>query len=181
MAEMQQQPTSPAEKPAQHTFPDPSITLIEFGDGVGVLLAARTERDAEHKRVVLKKVGYVRLTPEGWGATACQEVWVGKDETGIFRATDAANGKFFRWPTHHRYEVAFLSPELFETAIQCLKDKNPIALYELIAVTFGRREDFSVEEGALVGPDDYSSDPNLDPPDLLLPFPPMIKTAEKAG
>lgn len=180
MAEMEQS-ASPTEKPVQHTFPDPSITLIEFGDGVGVLLAARTERDAVNKRVVLKRVGYVRLTPtEGWGATACQEVWVGKDDAGIFRATDAANGKQFRWPTRRRYEVAFLSPELFETAIQCIKDKNAIALYELIAVTFGRREDFSVEEGALVGPDDYSSDPNLAPPDQLLPFPPLIKPAESA-
>lgn len=168
-------PTSAApQEEHKRTFPDPSITLIEFGDGVGILLAARTERDAANKRVVLKKVGYIRLTPEGWGATACQEAWVGKDDAGIFRAIDAANGKVFRYPSRRRYEVAFISKEVFETAIQCVKEKNPLALYELIAVTFGRREDFSVEEGALVGPDDYSSDPNLVPGDQLIPFPNLI-------
>ncbi len=165
---------------AARGVPDPSITLIEFGDGIGVLLAARTERDNEHKRVVLKKVAYIRLTPEGWGATALPEAWVGKGEDGIYRAMDAANGKLFRWPTRRLYEFAFISAEIFETAIQCMKDKNPVALYELVAVTFGTHKDFSVEEGALVGPDDYSSDPNLASPDLLLPFPPVIKAAEKA-
>lgn len=158
----------------KHTFPDPSITLIEFGDGVAILLAARTERDAAKKRVVLKKALYVRLTPEGWGFGASQEVWVGKDDAGIFRAIDAATGKVFRYPTRRRYEVAFISQELFDTAVICVKERNPIPLYELVAVTFGRREDFSVEEGALVGPDDYSSDPNIVPTDQLLPFPNMI-------
>ncbi len=181
MASMNQSPNlNPAEEnsaagaAAQRTFPDPSLTLVEFGDGVGVLIAARTERDAANKRVVLKKVGYVRLTPDGWGASAVQEIWVGRNEQGLFTATDAASGRLFRYPSRRRYEVAFISQELFETAIQSIKQRTPGALYELIAVTFAGRGEFELEEGALVGPDDYSNEPNLIPPDQLIPFPPPM-------
>ncbi len=170
-------PSGSVKKP-QRTFPDPSLTLIEFGDGLSVLLAAATERDAEHKRVVLKKVAYIRLRPEGWGASACQEAWVGKDEQGVFTAAEAATGKLFRYPSRYRYEMAFISKDLFDTAIQCVKDRAPAALYELIAVTFAGREQFTLEQGALVGPDEYSAEKNLYPAEQLLAFPPEVRMAE---
>lgn len=139
-------------------FPDPSITLIEFGDGLGVLLAARTERHKEKRRLILKKVAYIRLGSDHWGVTAFPEVWVEQNEQKLFVATEPHTGRFFHDPSRRRYEVAFLSKELFDCAIQCIKDRDPRAIYELVAVTFGTREGFSVENEGLVGPEDYASE-----------------------
>lgn len=142
----------------QLTFPDPSITLVEFGESLAILLAAVTERDAENRRIVLKKVGYVRLDAKGWGVALYPEVWVSQTNDGLFFAMDPKTQKSFRYPSRRRYEVAFLSKDLFECAISCLKEKRPQPLMELIAVTFGSRPGFSVEAGCLLAPDDYAGE-----------------------
>ena len=168
--------SSAAAQAAQHTFPDPSITLVEFSDaGLGVLLASRTERDAANRRIVLSKVAYIRLEPKNWGFVALPEVWVGQDAAGVFTATEAKSGKLFRYPSRHRYEVCFLGKDLFDAAIQCLKDRKIEALYELIAVNFGVRPGFSIEAGCLLAPDDYAAEIDMKPDAEWVPTPAPAK------
>ena len=153
---------SPQAKTPERGFPDPSITLVEFsGEGLGILLAAKTERDAANRRLVLKKVAYVRLEQKDWGATGFPEVWIQQDKDGLFLAIEAQSGNIFRHPSRPRYEVAFLSKEIFECSIQCLKEHKPGPLYELAAVTFASRPGFSVESGCLLAPDDYAAENSL--------------------
>lgn len=163
-------------KGAAHNFPDPSITLVEFsGEGLGILLAARTERDAVRRRLILKKVAYVRLEQRVWGAMAFPEVWIEQTAEGLFVALDAATGRVFRYPSARRYEVAFLSKDLFECAIQCVKEHKPDPLYELIAVTFATRPAFSIEAGFLVAPDDYAAEPATPSGKDWVPLPPRVE------
>lgn len=151
------------------------MTLVEFSDeGLGVLLAMRTERDAPNRRIVLTKVAYVHLTPRSWGFVAYPEAWVQQNAAGIFVATEPKLAKIFRYPSRQRYEVAFLSKDLFDCAIQCLKERNISALYELIAVTFGTRQGFSIEAGCLLAPDEYSAETALVRDDGYIPRPPAI-------
>ena len=170
------QTTSRPAKPASRTFPDSSITLVEFsGEGLGILLAQKTERDPARRRLVLKKAAYVRLERKDWGAMAFPEVWIEQDHEGLFIAVEAQTGKIFRHPSLRRYEVAFLAPDVFECSIQCLKEKRPEPLYELIAVTFASRPDFSVEAGFLVAPDDYAAEQSQEPPSGWIPLPPRVE------
>lgn len=159
------------------TFPDPSITLVEFDRDLGVLLAGRTEQDAANKRLVLKKVAYVRLGSDQWGASPLPEVHIRQDKEGVFMAYEPQAQKVVRYPSKIRYEVAFLPKDLFDAALQCIKQRDPAPLYELIVVTFGERPGFEVEEGALVAPSDYASLQDRVPQDKLVPLPPAVEPA----
>jgi hypothetical protein len=158
----------------QRTFPDPTLTLVEFSDALGLLLASRTERDVQNRRLVLKGVGYIRLEPRSWGAAAYPEIWLQQTAAGLFVATDPRTHKVFRHPSRRRYEVAFLSRELFDCAIQCVKDKRVEPLYELLAVSLGNRPGFSVESGCLLAPDDYAAEHNLPSGVQWVDIPPRI-------
>ena len=155
-------------------FPDPSITLIEFGDHLGLLLAERTERDETNRRLLLKKVAYLRIGAKGMGVVALPEVWIQQTREGIFAAADPTSGQVFRYPSRLRYEVAFLSRAVFDAAVQCLKSRSPGAINDLIVVSFAGRSGFSVEAGCLVGPDDYAAENVNEPPKGWIPFPPIL-------
>lgn len=157
-------------------FPDPSLTLVEFsGEGLGILLAGVTERDAANRRIVLRKVAYVRIEPSAWGAAAYPEVWIQQDADGIFTAVESQSGKLFRHPSRRRYEVAFLSREIFDCAIQCVKERNVEPLYELVAVTLGQRPEFSIEAGCLLAPDDYAAETAYTTDDKWVAPPPRLE------
>ena len=160
-----------SDKVAGYSFPDPSLTIIEFGDALGLLLASRTERDLANRRLVLKKVGYIRMEPHRWGATAFGEVWIRQNEQGLFVAEESHSGCIFRQPSRRRYEVAFLSREIFDCAIQCLKDRKIEPIYDLICVNFANRQGFSLETGGLLAPDDYAAEPLDLPEDRCVPAP----------
>ena len=95
----------------------------------------KTDRDAANRRIVLTKVAYIRLDPRNFGFVAYPEVWIQQNAEGVFFAIEAKTGKNFRFPSRRRYEVGFLGKDIFECAIQCLKEHKIEALYELIAVT----------------------------------------------
>jgi len=160
--------------PPARTFPEPSLTLVEFGDALGVLVAARTERDTDHRRIVLKKVGYIRLEPGGWGGTAYPEIHILQNAEGLFVAVEPRTNKILRHPSRRRYEIAFIGKDLFDCAIQCLRERDAEPLAELIAVTFAGRDGFSVEHGCLVAPDDYAAERTAVSEDGLLPTPPRF-------
>lgn len=153
-----QQTTVPGRAPVKHTFPDPSLTMVEFGDALGILLAERTERDTANRRIVLKKVAYIRFQEDGWGGVGLTEIWVEQDRNELFHAIEPKSGKVLRYPSRRRYEVAFLSREIFDCAIQCLRERQAESIYELVVVNFGTREGFSVEGGNLLTPEDYASE-----------------------
>ena len=181
-------PESPAASPAAaqgaappangvtHTFPDPSISLIEFSDqGLCILLAGRTERDTANRRLVLKKVAHVRLGQKDWGGAAFPEIWIQQNKEGLFLAIDPASGKIFRHPSRRRYEIAFLSKDVFECGIQCLKERRIKPLYELLVVAFASRAGFSVEAGCLLAPDDYAAETTFIPADQWVSPPPPVE------
>jgi hypothetical protein len=154
----------PADPPVRRGFPDPSITLVEFGGALGVLIAERTERDGVNRRLVLRKVAYVRSDGRAWGVKGYAEVWIQQNKEGVFLAVEPASNKFFRYPSRPRYEVAFVSREIFDCAIQCLKERTFEPFYELLIVTFGGRPGFSVESGCLLASEDYAGETSVVPP-----------------
>jgi hypothetical protein len=160
-----------------HRFPDPSLTLVEFGDALGVLIAGRTEADPAHRRLILKKVAYVRLESDNWGAATFAEAWIQQTPEGLFTVLDPATQKVFRDPSRRRYEVGFMTKDLFDCTIQCLKDRKPGPIYELAVVTFAQRKGFSVVRGGLVAPDDYASERDAVPADRFVPLPPRLSPA----
>jgi hypothetical protein len=165
-----------APKTEARSFPDPSLTLVEFsGEGLGLLLTAITERDVANRRIVLKKVAYVRLEPKDWVFVALPEFCIQQNPDGVFVAVEAKSGKIFRHPSRRHYELAFLSKELFECCIQCLKDREAGPLFELAAVSLGSKPGFSVESGFLVAPDDYASETTYGQDDNWLAVPPRLK------
>jgi hypothetical protein len=176
MAETQSQAASaasPSTPPQRGFFPDPSLSLIEFADGLGLLLAERTERDAANRRLLLKKVAYVRIQDSGWGASACAELWIEQDKDGVFRAVEPKSGRVLRHPSRRRYEVAFLTRDIFECAIQCIKDRQPDPLFDLTLVTFGARDGFGVDRGNLLAPADYADIRQLEAGREWFPPPPV--------
>lgn len=160
---------------AGHTFPDPAMVLVEFSDqGLGILLAAHTERDPANRRIVLKKVAYIRLEKKGWGAFAFPEIWVQQNQEGLFLALEPRGGKIFRHPSRRRYEVSFLSKELFDCCIQCIKEHAATPIYELLVVLFASRPGFSIESGFLLAPDDYAAETEFTPADQWVATPPQF-------
>jgi hypothetical protein len=103
------------------------------------------------------------------------EVWIQQDREGLFLAVDAQSGKIFRHPSRLRYEVAFLSKEIFECSVQCLKERTPASLYELAVVTFAIRPGFGVEAGCLLAPEDYAGETSIEAGQEWVPFPPRIE------
>ncbi len=174
MAPQQQTTSNTAATTGNRGFPDPSLTLIEFGDALGLLLATRTERLAEQRRVALKKVAYVRISGQSWGRMAYPEIWIQKNEDGLFVAQDAASGRIFHDPSKRIFEIAFLSPEIFECTIQCLKEGKPGPLLELVALSFCHRPGFSLEQNYLVAPEDYAAERHAITRDIWVPDPTLL-------
>lgn len=170
-----------AGKSLRPTFPDPSLSLIEFGDALSLLLAERTERDVANRRLILKKVAYIRIKDDGWGVSGYPELWIEQNAEQTFQALEPKTGKILRYPSRRRYEVSFLTRDIFDCAIQCIKERQPDAIYELVLVTFGTREEFSVEANSLVGPGDYATERNLEPGREWLATPPLFEAGRKAG
>lgn len=150
---------------------EPSLAIVEFDLALGMLLSERTERDVPNRRLVLKKVAYIRIMENDWGVAAIPEIWIGQTRGGNFTAVEPKSGRILRHPSHKLYEVATLKREIFDCAIQCLKDRDPRAIYELAVVTFGSREGFSVESGSLLAPDDYAAVRELEPGREWMPPP----------
>lgn len=166
-----EQTTQSSAKP-KGNFPDPSITLIEFGDALGFLLGMQTEKDNTQRRLILRKAAYVRIDESGWGVSGFKEVWIQQNKTGIFLAIDAATRKAFRYPSKRHYEFGFLSKDVFACAAETIKQGQVQALLELLLVVFGDRPDFSVEGGGLLGPEDYAAETALLNSDQMVPLPP---------
>ena len=166
-------PSSPAQSGNGRGFPDPSLTVVEFGDALGLFLAARTERDSANRRIVLRKVAYVRLEPEAWGVTAFKEIRI-EQKDSVFVAVEPASGKYFRDPSRRRYEIVFLSPEIFECAIQSVKERNPGPIHELVLVTLSNRPGFRVEDGVLSAPEDYAAERGTVEQDRLIAPPERV-------
>jgi hypothetical protein len=168
-------------KVVRPTFPDPSLSLVEFGDALGLLLAERTERDVANRRLLLKKVVYLRIKEDGWGVTPYPEIWIEQTKEGHFRAVEPRTGDILRYPSRRHYEVSFLTRDIFECAIQCLKERDTRPIYELAMVNFGTREGFSVEAGSLLAPGDYADEREPDQGRQWLPTPMPMEADKKKG
>ena len=92
-------------------------------------------------------------------------------------AVDPTTHRTFPYPSRRHYEFSFLNGEIFDCAVENLKERRIQPIYELLVVTFGNRPNFSVEEGGLVGPEDYAAETNLVNPDQLVSPPPPFKSS----
>ena len=170
------QPDKQSPQKTKHGFPGPAVTLVEFADNLGLLFASQTEQDTARRRVVLKKVAYIRISSNGWGGTAFPEVWIEQSASGTYQARETKTGAIFQHPSRRQYEVVFLSRDIFDMAIQCLKQRNLVPLLELVMVTFSTCEGFELDSGALVGPDDYAALREIPPKAQWIPPPTPFKS-----
>ena len=131
-------------------------------------------RDTANRRLALHNGAYIRLQEHGWSAAAYPELWIEQTKDGVFRAVEPKSGNILRYPSRRRYEVSFLTHDIFDCAIECLKEKQSKPLYELVVVTFGNREGFIVDAGNLLAPDDYASVRELEPGRQWFPTPPLF-------
>jgi hypothetical protein len=125
---------------------DPSITLVENGPAIGLLIAESCRQDSFTGRLFLEQVTWARCDESVRAMRDFLEACLCRTEHGLWIAEETTTGRLFPQPSHRPFPVAFVSESdyrvlqerrsvgdiqsLFQLATTCLRKLTGLRLYE---------------------------------------------------
>ena len=137
---------------------DPSITLIEAGPALGVLIAEGCHQDSFSGRLFLDRVTWVRGDESVRALRDFACVCLCRTEQGPWIAEEVATGRLFPRPSRLPYRVVFIPAADYRELMghRAAGAVEPIFAYA--RSRFGGLPGFRVHERGLVGPEGYAAE-----------------------
>jgi hypothetical protein len=137
---------------------DPSITLIEGGPAIGVLIAEGCHEDSYSGRLFLDRVTWVRGDESVRALRDFAAVCLYRAEQGVWMAEEAGSGRLFPRPSRLPYRVVFIPAEDYRVLMGHKAGGDTAAIFEYGRRRFGGLPGFRLEEQRLVPPDLYAAE-----------------------
>ena len=135
---------------------DPSITLVENGPALGLLLADSCHQDSYTERLFLDQVTWVRGDEAVRTVRHFPEVCLRRNERDVWMAEDCATGRLFPRPSRLPYQVLFLSEAEHRNLAEWRQLGNALAIFTFARMRFGGLPGFHRHDDRLVSPAGYA-------------------------
>ncbi|MGA2254295.1 MAG: hypothetical protein ABSG53_06500, partial [Thermoguttaceae bacterium] len=109
---------------------DPSITLIEGGPALGVLVAEGCHEDSYSGRLFLDLVTWLRGDQSVRTLRDYASVCICRDESGVWVAEEARTGRLFPRPSRVPYRVVFIPEREYRDLIGHKSQGNTEAIFD---------------------------------------------------
>jgi hypothetical protein len=136
---------------------DPSITLVEGGPALGVLVAEGCHQDSFSGRLFLDRVIWARGDGSVRALRHFPRVCLCRAEPGVWAAEEVSTGRLFPRPSRLPYRVLFLPAEDYRTLTDRAAAGDPGAILEYARTRFGGLPGFRLDDWRLVPPHDYAA------------------------
>lgn len=145
---------------------DPSVTILEVGDNLGLLLAdSCTESGSVDPVLHLENVNWIRRTKRGFLGNlrkrkqeirSFAKISIHRHESGVFVAQDEASKGHLPSPSEEPYAVVFISKELYDELHRGIEQESFDDLLESVKSATENVAGFSFVGKKLVGPAEYA-------------------------
>lgn len=136
---------------------DPSITLIEGGPAIGVLIAEGCHEDSYSGRLFLDRVTWVRGDESVRAVRDFAGVSLYRAEPGVWVAEESGSGRLFPRPSRLPYRVVFIPADDYRVLMYHKAEGNSEAIFEYTRTRFGGLPGFRLQEQRLVPPEGYAT------------------------
>jgi hypothetical protein len=136
---------------------DPSITLVEAGPSLGVLIADGCHEDSYSGRLFLDRVTWARGDESAGTLRDFACVGLYRADGGVWVAEDAGTGRLLPRPSRLPYRVVFIPVEDLHVLMGHKAAGGAGAIFAFARARFGGLPGFRLQEQRLVPPDDYAA------------------------
>jgi hypothetical protein len=136
---------------------DPSITLVEGGPAIGVLIAEGCHEDSYSGRLFLDRVSWVRGDESVRTLRDFACVCLYRAEPGVWVAEEAGSGRLFPHPSRLPYRVVFIPAEDYHVLMGHNARGDTEAIFAYTRTRFSGLPGFRLQEDRLVPPQDYAT------------------------
>jgi hypothetical protein len=136
---------------------DPSLTLVESGPAIGVLIAEGCHEDSFSGRLFLDRVTWARgdESVRALRDFACVSLY--RAEQGVWVAEETGTGRLFPRPSHLPYRVVFIPARDYRDLMCHTVAGDVAAIFAYTRTRFGQLPDFRLQEQKLVAPEGYAA------------------------
>jgi hypothetical protein len=134
---------------------DPSLTLIENGPALGILLAEGCYQDSYSGRLFLEHVTWARGDESVRALRDFASVCLYSSQPGLWLA-EVGTGRLFPRPSCLPYHVLFLSEIDYQHLIRCRTKGDAAAILAYARSRFGTLAGFQLQGEQLVSPKGYA-------------------------
>lgn len=136
---------------------DPSITLIENGPALGVLIAEGCHQDSFTGRLFLDQVTWARRDETVRALRDFAEVAVSRTNEGVWFAEETSTGRLFPQPSVLAYHTLFLDAADYGHLHQWRRAGDIKSLFMFVKYRYRRVPGFHVRNEQLVSPPGFAA------------------------
>ncbi len=137
---------------------EPSITVIESGPALGVLVADSCHEDSYTGRLFLDRVTWVRGDEAVRALRDFRCVCLTRAEQGVWIAEEVATGRLFPRPSRVPYRVVFIGQGEYEELLRHRTAGDAKAIFAYARSRFAGLPGFRLDEQRLVCPPGYAAE-----------------------
>ncbi len=136
---------------------DPSITLVEGGPALGVLIAESSHEDRSRGRFCLERVTWVRGDESVRVLRDFAGACLYRAEPGLWVAEEAGTGRLFPRPSRLPYRVVFIPARDYHDLMGYKARRDTEAIFAYARTRFGGLPGFHLQHQSLVVPEGYAA------------------------
>jgi hypothetical protein len=136
---------------------EPSITLVEVGPALGVLIAEGCHEDSYSGRLFLDRVSWARGDESVRVVRDFACVCLYRAEQGVWVAEEAGSGRLFPQPSRLPYRVVFIPAEDYHVLMGHKAREDTEAIFAYTRTRFSGLPGFRLQEQRLVPLEDYAA------------------------
>jgi hypothetical protein len=142
---------------------EPSITLVEGGPAIGVLVAESCHEDSYSGRLFLDRVTWARGDEAVRALRDFGRVCLSRAEHGFWIAEEIGTGRLFPRPSRLPYRVVFIPQDNYEELMRHRAVGDAEAILADARSRFAGLPGFRLRERSLVCPEGYAAEENATP------------------
>jgi hypothetical protein len=135
---------------------DPSLTLIENGPAVGILLGEGCHEDSYSGRLFLDRVTWARGDESVRALRDFAGVCLYATQPGVWVAEEVGTGRLFPRPSNLPYHVLFISGEDYQNLMHRRMDRDGAAILAYARSRFSTLPGFQLQGERLLSPKGYA-------------------------
>jgi hypothetical protein len=151
------EPDSAVGKAVATGLGDPSITLVESGPALGLLIAETCHEDRYSGRLFLDRVTWVRGDESVRAVRDFASVCLQRAEHGVWVAEETGSGRLFPRPSRLPYRVEFIPADDYRLLTASAARGNTEAIFDYARTRFGGLPGFRLRNRQLVPPREYAT------------------------
>jgi hypothetical protein len=136
---------------------EPSLTLIENGPALGVLISESCHQDSFRDALYLDHVTWARGDESARTLRDFPEVCLGRSDQNFWIAEDPATGRLFPQPNLRSFPMLFVSERDYRNLMQWRYAGDARSIFTFVRYRFSQLHGFHLHRERLVAPPSFAS------------------------